>query len=254
MAPIPAQICTRTTLITSDVGRYVPAAELILVAGNLFQLLAYPFLPQRKISAQRDDGWTGFLQISSGVQLFFVHLPNFFVFFTQLISKLECAPSEEAGRGYVILPVWIIYLNLICLCEMGVRVQEGREEVLPKERTRDDFEQPAFYVIFLFFFEVLRALSAVFAHATSSWTIGILLAIVVGGFSFVTIGNAFIPPAHGAIQTCLYRFMTRNVEAWEWLPQNGATEDFEPVWATALGIPFSLRLRRERLRLQGTSQ
>ncbi|KAK3360361.1 hypothetical protein B0T25DRAFT_128607 [Lasiosphaeria hispida] len=85
-------------------------------------------------------------------------------------------------------------------------------------------------------FEVLRRPSTTFAHATSSWTLGIVLAIIIVGFGFCTLGHAFVQPVCDTIQTCLYRFMTHNVEAWVWLPQNGATSDFKPAWGDALGI------------------
>ncbi|KAK3393497.1 hypothetical protein B0H63DRAFT_458352 [Podospora didyma] len=100
MAPISVYVCAK--LATSDVGRYVPEAELVVVVGTLLPFLAYPFLPQKKDPTEVGNAWEPLLQICSLIQLFFVHGINFFILFIRLISNLECNEYPEFLPNYTI--------------------------------------------------------------------------------------------------------------------------------------------------------
>ncbi|KAK4446844.1 hypothetical protein QBC34DRAFT_468981 [Podospora aff. communis PSN243] len=232
MAPISAFNCTAcNTPAAGIIGRHVPEAEFMVVVGTLFPLLAYPFLPQHEVNPGEDltnwggvDGWERSIQICPATQLFFIHAPNFFLLFLHFIYYFECTEwkAREKSLDYTNIPLWVVYLNLICLSG----IDPGKMNTAPRRhQTMADFKRPAACTMTFLLFEVLRRLSVTFARATGSWTLGIVIALVVEWFGLCTVGHAVVEPAEHAIRACLYRFMTRNVKAWTWLPQNGTTED-----------------------------
>ncbi|KAK5656572.1 hypothetical protein OQA88_4551 [Cercophora sp. LCS_1] len=238
MAPIATSNSTANIFLTAcGVDHHVPEAELIAVVGVLFPIFAYPFLPQGKNTKEDDDLPTGrWLQICSLTQLAFIHGPN-------LLSYVALDPNNEGlgceGHGlYLTLPAWTVYLNLICL--VGASGGIFKTDTSQRGYTREDFMFPTMFVAAILLFEVTRTLSVSFARITSSWVAGIGIALGVMGLFLILVREAGAEEVLEAVQTCLYRFVTREVKGWDWLPVNGATESFENVWSCLLYLVVAL--------------
>ena len=185
------------------------------------------------------------LQINSFLQLWFIHFPNLYV----LLSSLGFTPHDAAYLvDYIILPVWPIYVHLAILlalchpkdCFKGFHSgsssshesgNDGSDEIptstsKPESAatsstatptftyTRDYFRTPALLILFILPFEIFRLLAVALSNTYLSWTWGIVISLLITWAGTDDLGPAFKQPLWDAIQTCLYRFVTRDVEDW----------------------------------------
>jgi len=188
-----------------------------------------------------------FLQINSFLQLWFIHFPNLYI----LLSSLGFTPTDAVYLvEYTILPIWPIYVHLailLALChpedffkgfrngsssghESGSDGSDEKPAPASKPEpaatsststsaftyTREYFKTPALLILSMLVFEIFRILAVAISNACMlSWTWSIVISFVFTLLATALLGSAFEQPLEDAIQTCLYRFVTRDVEGWD---------------------------------------
>jgi len=193
--------------------------KALLAVVAVLPVVAYPFLPSVGRSGVR-------------CQIFLVW-PSLFCFaLVQIIRVLEWG----SGRPYFGIDSPWLYTLLWCSTTAGLKgllMPRGRK---PKP---EDFSFSATSVVFIFYFSNLFDDVFVLGHAETGW-LGHLLRLLIINVGTIVVGYAFYWCLDELSTIFLFRFTTRQVPWWYWLPENGAADDFRPGWSIALAVAVAI--------------
>lgn len=186
--------------------------EASITAGAVLPVLSFPFLPS---SLSLED--------SRIMVLIWPSMINLLFHFLDILTWMDGEPCSH-------LQFWVAPLT-VCSLAVGFAAPDHGDR--GRELRRDDFVDGAQLAFVMFLYQLFRLAGGLLfevddimprnVFCTLAFVAGIL---VVGSY----IHESFIK----FTSMVFYRFATRQVPWWFWLPENGAKQDFEPAWSKLL--------------------
>lgn len=199
---------------------HLPGDQALVALMTLLPIIAYPFLPSVGRSGVRCE--------------IFLIWPSLLI--AALITTIR---TIDLGSGKPVfgIQLWQAILNFLSALAaiQGLRVPSSRE---PKPK---GFSYTAEYLPVFFTYVFLKLFDDVFLlkPAEVSWLFYLLRLLMVS-VGIVTMGFIVFLYLTDLATAMLFKFITRGVPCWYWLPENGAAEDFGPRWSIALAIAVAI--------------